>query len=106
MTVSVIVQRSPADTQGPDITDPLIATEQQAMERGRVEIERNSTDRVIISGSCPLHSYMQPGQTVQMTDLQTGVYFAMLSSFALTIDRQPDGSHTAVSNITLERVDE
>jgi hypothetical protein len=103
MSVSVIVQRLPADFQGADISDPLIATEAQAVERGRMEIERNCSDRVMVSGTCPLQTYMQPGKIIHVTDLQLGEYRAMLRSFALTIDRQADGSFTAVTNIVMER---
>lgn len=101
--ISIIVQRPPADYQGPDISDPLIATEAQAQARGREEIDRSGSDRVIVSGTCPLHSYMRPGSMVLVTDIQLGQYPAMLKSFALTMDRQPDGSFTATTNVTLER---
>lgn len=103
MTVSVIVQRAPADFQGQDITDPLIATDAQAIERGRIEIERKYSDRFTVSGTCPLHTYMQPGKIVQVTDLQKGEYQAILRMFSLTIDRQADGNFTAVTNIVMER---
>ncbi len=103
MSVSVIVERSPADNQGADISDPLISIEAQGRERGRREIDKNSTDRVTVSGTCPLHTYMQPGAIVQMTDLQTGQYRAMLKSFSLSIDRQENGSFSAVTNISMER---
>lgn len=101
--ISIIVQRTPADFQGPDISDPLIATEDQAMARGRAEIDKNATDRVIVSGTCPLHSYMRPGSIVLVTDMQMGQYRAMLKSFALVMDRQKDGQFAATTNVTLER---
>jgi len=103
MTVSVLVQRRPADYQGPDISDTLIATDAQAMARGRKEIDKNFSDRVLVSGSCPMQPDMQPGKIIAMTDLQTGQYRAMLKNFALTITRQQDGSFTAATNITMER---
>ena len=103
MTVSVTVQRLPADFQGKDVSDPLIATEAQAVERGRMEIERNCSDRMMVSGTCPLHTYMQPGKIVQVTDLQKGEYRALLRMFSLTIDRQGEDSFTAVTNIVMER---
>lgn len=103
MSVSVLVQRLPADYQGSDISDPLIATDAQAMARGRTEIDKNFSDRVIVSGTCPLHTDMQPGKIIAMTDLQTGQYRAMLKTFSLTIDRRADGSFTAVTNISMER---
>jgi len=101
--ISIIVQRAPADRQGPDISDPLIATEAQAMARGRAEIDQNSTDRVQSSETCPMLGYMPPGSILSVTDVQLGQYRAMLKSFAVTIDRQADGSFSAVTNITKER---
>jgi len=79
--ISIIVERSPGDNQGPDIVDSLIATEVQAVERGRVEIDKQSTNRMIISGSCPMRSYMEPGKLVQVSDLEQGNYIAMLRSY-------------------------
>lgn len=103
MSVSVVVQRSPGDFQGQDISDPLIATEAQAVERGRNEIESSCSDRMQVSGTCPMQPWMQPGKIVQVTDLQQGEYRAMIRSFSLSIDRQADGTFTARSNIVLER---
>jgi len=47
--------------------------------------------------------YMPPGSILSVTDVQLGQYRAMLKSFAVTIDRQADGSFSAVTNITKER---
>lgn len=101
--ISVIVRRSPYDFQGADISDPLIASDAQAVARGRAAIDENCSDRVMVSGTCPLQIYMQPGSIVEVTDLQLGSYRAMLHLFSLTIDRQKDGSFTAMSNVVLER---
>ena len=101
--ISVIVQRNPADFQGPDISDPLIATDAQAVARGTAEVDKLSTDRVDVSGTCSLHSYMEPGSIVLVTDLQLGQYKAMLKMFSLSVTRQPNGTFSASTNVTLER---
>lgn len=101
--ISIIVQRAPADFQGADISDPLIATEAQAQARGRAEIDKKSTNRVQLSGVCPVRAYMQPGSVSLVSDLQQGQYPAMLRSFSLTIDRQKDGKFKATTNIVQER---
>lgn len=101
--ISIIVQRPPADNQGPDISNPLIGTESQAIGAATAEIDKHSTDRVEVSGVIPLNPYMKPGLVVLVTDLQRGQYRAMIISFSVTISREADGGFTATSNIVLER---
>lgn len=101
--ISIIVERAPADNQGPDIVDTLIATEVQAVERGRIEIDRQCTNRMMISGSCPMRSYMEPGKLVQVSDLEQGNYIAMLRSYAFDI-RIDVNSFSAVTSVVLEKV--
>jgi len=100
--ISIIVERSPGDNQGPDIVDSLIATEVQAVERGRVEIDKQSTNRMIISGSCPMRSYMEPGKLVQVSDLEQGNYIAMLRSYSFDISIEV-GSFSATTSVVLEK---
>lgn len=42
MTIQVCVIRGFGDLQGPDVIDPLLSTENVAVERGRVELDKNS----------------------------------------------------------------
>lgn len=100
--IFITAKRPPANKQGPDITDQLLSSEAQARERGRVEIDANCSNRTIVSGTCVIHSYMQPGKMVQVTDLEKGNYMAMLRSFSLSINRQKD-SFKATTNVILER---
>lgn len=100
--ISIIVERSPGDNQGPDIVDTLIATQVQAVERGRVEIDRQSTNRMIISGSCPMRSYMEPGKLVQISDSEQGNYIAMLRSYSFDI-RIEKNSFSAITSVILEK---
>lgn len=106
MSVSITAWRLPKDKQGKDISDNLISSETQAAERGRIEIDRQSTNRTIISGTCTMHSHMVPGKMVQVTDLEKGNYMAMLRSFSLTINRSGDDKFSATTNVVLERNEE
>ncbi len=99
--ISIVVQQTPADFQGPDIIDPLIVTDAMALSKGGVEISKNHKNRRSISGTCVLQPYMQPGSIVLYTDRQGNQFRALLKRSPLTIDRQKD-SFTATTNIVME----
>ena len=101
--IAIIAERHPANKQGDDITDPLITTHEQAAQRGRLEIDKNSTDRFTVSGTMPLYTHMQPGGLVEVIDLQKGKYMSILETFSCTLTRNDSGNFTAVSNVKLER---
>jgi hypothetical protein len=103
MSISIIVERSPADRQGPDIVNSLIASEAQALQAGRAEIDTNSTDRFTVSGSSPISSYMEPGKIVQISDLQKGTYKSMLRNFSSSLTMQAPGSFSATTSVIVER---
>ena len=63
--MQIIVQRAPADRQGPDISDPLLTAPIAARERGRVEIDRESTDRVLVQITGPYLGWLSPGSLVE-----------------------------------------
>jgi len=100
--ISVIVQRPPADRQGPDISDPLITSEPVAVERGRNEIDYHSSNRETITGSGPLRSFIRPGLLVQVADMESAAYRAKVTACALVLTRS-DTSFVADINLTLER---
>ena len=56
--IAITVARAPADRQGPDISDPLLTTDLAARERGRVEIDRASTNRAVVSMSGPYRRFV------------------------------------------------
>ena len=105
MTISIIVQRPPADYQGPDISDPLIASTAQAVARGTAEINKKSSNRVEVSGSMPLHPWMQQGKMVMVTELDGNQYMAMIRHCSITIDINGQDL-SAVTNLILEREEE
>lgn len=88
--ISVEVRRSPADRQGPIISDPLITTEEVARERGRKEIDENSTDRELVSGSGPMGDYLRPGRLVGVMDAEQAAWRGRLIKVAFTLQRSGD----------------
>ena len=102
--ISVIVQRAPADYQGPDISDPLISTAAQAVAKGTAEINKKSTNRKQLSVSMALQPWMQPGKLVLVTELDGDQYMAMIRHSSMTIDIV-NKELTAVTNLILERED-
>lgn len=103
IAISVIVKRRPADYQGDDISDPLIVTEAQARARGRAEIDKYCSNRVMVSGRCIFQHYMEPGKIVQVDDIQRGRYKGMLRSFSLSMDYKAGGKFSATTSIVVER---
>jgi hypothetical protein len=101
--MKILVTRSPADRQGPDIVDPLLTTEPAGIARGTREIDYHSTNRVSVRGNCPLLPYMASGALVNVTDA-VGSYRGKLKGYAVTIDISPDGREfTATTALTIER---
>jgi len=100
--ISVIVQRTPADRQGPDISDPLITSEPVAVERGRNEIDYHSSNREFISGNGPLRGFIRPGLLVRVADMENAPYLAKVTACALVLTRS-DTNFEADINLTLER---
>lgn len=103
MGVRIIVERVPANKTGPDIVDSLLSSDFQAMYRGAKDINENSTNRFIVSGSSPLTTYMEPGKIAQVTDLQKGQYNGMLLTYSANISMGSNGEHSAVTAVSLER---
>ena len=87
--ISVIVERAPADRQGPDITDQLLTADPPARERGRNEIDRNSTNRSLVSLSGPYRGWRQPGELLHYIG-RRGSWVGMVRRSSLTIHRDGD----------------
>ena len=99
--IQITVQRQPADTPGPDITDQLLTSEPAARERGRVEIDKNSTSRVMVTVSGPYRSWLAPGSLVAYHG-RRGSFPALVRRCALTISRDGE-TFSATRSIELER---
>ena len=100
--IAVRVQRPPADRQGPDITDNLIVGAPGAIERGRVEIDRNCSSRVIDTRSIVPVDGLWPGMMVLVDDVELGLWRGMLRSVSLACAFADSGMSSEIS-VTIER---
>lgn len=101
--MKVIVQRRPADRQGPDISSSMLISEPAAVARGTVEIDRNCSGRITVTGNSKLIPWLAPGAVVSVTDRENGEYRARVVSHGVVITRGDEGI-SADSNLVLERV--
>lgn len=101
--ISVIVERYPADKQGPDISDALITSEAVAIERGRNEVDHSYTSRENVSGTGPYRGYMQNGKLVEVMDMEAGPWRGKMTGFSLSISRS-DTEFAVESSMRIERV--
>jgi hypothetical protein len=96
------VFRSPGDRTGPEINDSLISTDEAARERGRIEIDRNSTPRELVTLNLPLTAWVQPGLLAEIQDADGGSWRGLVTGCSLVIGRDGDNM-TAEQVVTLER---
>lgn len=101
--ISVIVERSPADKQGPDISDPLITSVLVAVERGRNAIDSVCSSRESVSSTGPCKGFIRPGSMAEVADSEQLVWRGMVQSCAIVISRS-GGDFTADTNLVTERV--
>lgn len=99
--IKITVQRGLGDNPGPDITEALLTSEVAALERGRVEIDKNSTSRVMVSASGPYRAWLPPGSLVEYHGRRSS-YRALVRRCALTLTRDGD-NFSATRSIELER---
>ena len=101
--MKIEVTRPPADRQGPDIVDILLTTEPAALERGRQDIDRTSTNRLSERGTCPQLPAMATGSLLNVTT-NRGAWRGKMTFYALTIDIGEDGREfTATTSVAIER---
>jgi hypothetical protein len=100
MRVEVI--RAPADRQGPEINDSLLTTEAAAIERGRIEIDRNSTPRDLVILTLPLGHWIAPGSLVAVQDGEALSWRGMVTRCGLSCSRD-ETSVTAETHLEIER---
>ena len=100
--ITVIVKRGAGDRPGPDISDPLITSEQVAIARGTAEIDKNSTDRAMVSITGPCIGWIQPCVLVDAIESE-GVYRGVVNRSAITFDISNDGKFSAGMDLEIER---
>ena len=98
---SIIVQRQPADRPGPDISDPLLTAPHAARERGRIEIDREGTDRKLVSVAGPHRAWLAPGSLVEYQG-RRGTWRGMVRRVGVSITRA-EGEFRADHTLELER---
>lgn len=100
--IRIIAQRAPADRTGPDISDPLITSAAAAVERGRNEIDRNGSPRLIDTRTTVLRVDLQPGMLVEVSDADGSVWRGQLQ--AVSHRAQAGDQPVLESVLTIERV--
>ena len=100
--MATIVKRSPADKPGNDIVDPLLTTIETQTERGRQEINRQSTDRDLIVGDKLTLLFVTPGFIATIAD-SNKTQIGKILSFSLSISMS-DKELNYNSQISVEAV--
>ena len=77
------VQRAPADKPGEDIVDPILVSTLAQIERGRQEINYNSTDRILKTGVVVETDFIKPGVIIEVQD-KSGNTRGMVTGFSLS----------------------
>ncbi len=98
-----IVQRAPADKPGEDIVDPILVSDTSQIERGRQEINYNSTDRVLKTGAVVSTDYVESGVIVELQD-KSGSIRGMVTGFSVAVSAS-SAKVTMSTNVTVECVE-
>ncbi len=98
--IDLIVQRSPADSQGNDIVDSLLTTQAAALRRGRNELDAKATAKTENRYQIIYRSGIRGGQLVQVIDDFRGTSF---KAKVIGIHHSVSGGQ-ALTDITIEKV--
>ncbi|HNC99106.1 MAG TPA: hypothetical protein PKW90_23425, partial [Myxococcota bacterium] len=86
--ISIIVERSPANRTGPEITDALLTSEAAAVERGRCEIDA-ATPVVVETLTGPHRRWIAPGSLLRFHG-RRDAWQGIVTRCSLTISRDGD----------------
>ncbi len=89
--MQIIVQRSPGDRQGPDITVRTVRGAAALSQLGRNKIDHNCSDRAIVNGVCRYQPGVRPGSVVALQDAELGLRKGIIDGDYMEISRTPDG---------------
>lgn len=87
--IAVLVENPPGGRRGRDVVEPLAVTEQVAAAKGRAELARESSDRMLVSLAAA-GPWCDPGVVVSMTDPEGGARRGMVRGCALRVARTDD----------------
>lgn len=105
ININVIVQRDAGDVPAADIIDPLLTSENVAIQRGTQYIDANNKSKTILSINGPYHQWMAPGSLLEVTDSDFASYKALLTGMGLEIQKS-DSGFTVDCNCVMEKIDE
>lgn len=100
--ISVLVQRSPGDSQGPDVQDILIVSDEVARERGRNLIDKNCSARKLVTANTPFRSLLRPGGIIEVIDAERPRWRGLLIAQTVNIAIN-EAELTATATLTIER---
>jgi len=99
---SISVIRLPGNRPGPDIVDPLLATDRLRLARGRAQIDSECSSRETVGVSARHLGWIAPGSLVQVVDLERGTWFGIVDRCEIVYTLQGT-EFTADTNLTIER---
>lgn len=101
--IRVIVQRPPADIQE-ELIDPMVSNQIVALETGKAIIDREYSNRIIVSLVVPVKQRIVPGKIVEVVDAEIGAYNGMVRS-AISSHVRNNDKISIKYNLTIERLD-
>ena len=103
MAINVIVIRDAGDVPASDIIDPLITTEEVAVQRGTQFIDTMHKSRMLATVNGPFREWMAPGSLLEIVDSELASYKTLLTDMTISITKG-ETSFTVDSNISWERI--
>ena len=105
MNINVIAQRDDGASPGFDIIDPLITSENVALERGTQYIDAKQKNRVAIRTNGPMRSWVAPCDLAEIIDSQAESYKALIVSVSFKITKANDDFKADI-DLTMDKIHE
>ena len=99
---TVIVKRGLGDRPGSDISDPLINSDQIAINRGQAEIDKVCSDRAMVPTTGPFIGWIPPCSLVHVSEMEDS-FRGVVHRCALTFDIGEGGQFTARTDLEIEK---
>lgn len=100
--IRVIVQRPPGNISQ-ELVDPLISNQKVALDTGLAIIDREYSNRIMVSISLPIKVRIIPGQMVEVIDSEIGAYKGMVRKVLSKYTRN-DKEISIKYSLTIERI--